>query len=222
MADHGRLLLPAILLTVAPQAAQGQEVLVDLSGDADRLAAAARIEALNADILASRSATAALENWCRTAMGIADAQVTVEYDTRTRTPITPEQRQRLKISADEPVGYRHVRLVCGGHVLSEAQNWYVPSRLSPVMNNVLATTQTPFGKVIAPLGPQRQTLGMERLLELVPQGWQPGEALPPLEQPRLPCSTTAFRHRALVFDASGQPLAEVHENYRLEAVCPVP
>ena len=35
------------------------------------------------------------------------------------------------IGPDEPVAYRHVRLRCGDHVLSEADNWYVPSRLTP-------------------------------------------------------------------------------------------
>jgi len=46
-------------------------------------------------------------------------------------PASPEQRRRLQVGDAEPVRYRHVRLACGDHVLSEADNWYLPGRLAP-------------------------------------------------------------------------------------------
>jgi hypothetical protein len=39
--------------------------------------------------------------------------------------------QILGVDPDEPVRFRRVPLKCGDHVLSEAENWYVPSRLTP-------------------------------------------------------------------------------------------
>ena len=42
--------------------------------------------------------------------------------------------------------------------MSEADNWYVPARLTPEMNAFLDTTDTPFGKAVRPLQPYRKTL----------------------------------------------------------------
>jgi len=55
-----------------------------------------------------------------------------------------------------------VRLTCGDAVLSVAHNWYVPARLTPKMNHALETSDTPFGKVVAPLGFRRERLGSQR------------------------------------------------------------
>ena len=47
-----------------------------------------------------------------------------------------------------------MRLKCGDHVLSEADNWYVKARLTPDMNHMLETTDTPLeGGRGAPLPP---------------------------------------------------------------------
>ncbi len=68
----------------------------------------------------------------------------------------------LGIGPGEPFAYRHVRLVCGDTTLSDAQNWYVPARLTSAMNQTLETTDTPFGKVVAPLGFRRERLAAQR------------------------------------------------------------
>ncbi len=47
-------------------------------------------------------------------------------------------------------------------MLSVAHNWYVPARLTPEMNRTLETSDTPFGKVVAPLGFRRERLGSQR------------------------------------------------------------
>jgi hypothetical protein len=101
----------------------------------------------------------------------------------------------LGSDAASTVGYRHVRLSCGPVVLSEAHNWYLPSRLTPAMNTALATSDTPFGKVAAPLHFTRLALDARR-----------GRA------PSCPANTV-LSHRALLRLPDGRPLALVVECY---------
>lgn len=150
------------------------------------LAQADPVERLHAELLAATSATAVLQRRC------ADPIRAVVDRAATGAP-TPEQRARLKVGADAPVAYRRVALMCGDAVLSEAENWYVPARLTPAMNAALAG-DTPFGAAIRPLGPRRQVLDV-------------AEVRPPY----------ILRHHALVVDAGGVPLAEVVERYTPQA-----
>jgi chorismate-pyruvate lyase len=154
---------------------------------------------LDARLRASLSATATLRDWCDF-YGVADPTIHAELVKGPARAASARQRRELRVSASEPLGYRHVRLSCGGHVLSEAENWFVPSRLTPAMNASLATSDTPFGTVVAPLHISRRNLAADML-------WR-HEATPP---PQL------FRHRALVLDAAGRPIAEVIETYQREA-----
>ena len=116
-------------------------------------------------------------------------------------PATAAQRRDLQVDDSEPLGYRHVRLMCGAHVLSDAQNWYVPGRLTAAMNMTLANSDTPFGAVVAPLGIKRRNLAVEML-------WRDGMAPPP----------ALFRHRALVLGAHSLPIADVIETYQRTAI----
>ncbi len=59
------------------------------------------------------------------------------------------------VANQELVKYRRVQLRYGVYILSEAENWYVPSRLTPEMNKLFETTDMPFGKVVLPLEPYR-------------------------------------------------------------------
>ena len=70
-------------------------------------------------------------------------------------------RRLLQVGPGEPVRYRRVRLSCGDQVLSDADNWYVPARLTAEMNSTLDGSDTPFGTVVKPLDFQRRTLGTE-------------------------------------------------------------
>jgi hypothetical protein len=162
----------------------------------------ARAEAaeLNRRLLASPSATATLRQWCAE-HGIADPVIHAEVIKDRPPAATAAQRRELQVGAKEPLGYRHVRLSCAGHVLSDAQNWYVPARLSPGMNITLDTSDTPFGTVVAPLHISRRTLPAGML-------WHHGAKPPP----------QLFRHRALVLDGGSRPIAEVIETYQREAV----
>jgi hypothetical protein len=74
-----------------------------------------------------------------------------------------------------------VRLTCGDRVLSEADNWYVPARLTPEMNRVLDTTDTAFGRAVQPLNFRRRTLSAKLLWSLLPPGWEMGAPLPELK-----------------------------------------
>lgn len=110
-------------------------------------------------LAAHESATLALEQWCA-AQGFANpahVEARQQADGASR-PATPAIRAALGIGGDEPVRVRHVALACGGRVLSDAWNWYVPARLTPAMNQALDTTRTPFGKVVAPVGLHRLPL----------------------------------------------------------------
>lgn len=98
-------------------------------------------------------------------------------------------RLRLKVAEGTPIAYRRVLLRCGGRNLSVADNWYLPSRLSPDMNSRLDATDSPFGVVVKPLAFQRRTL-----------------------------SSAPDRHgrlivRAVLVDRSGAPFSYVVERY---------
>jgi hypothetical protein len=96
-----------------------------------RLEALALLQSLNADLLSHDSATLPLDRWCA-AHHLADpATITAERVRDVEKPATAAQRDLLHVGPAEPLGYRRVRLHCGAHVLSEADNWYVPSRLTP-------------------------------------------------------------------------------------------
>nr|WP_246385481.1 hypothetical protein [Novosphingobium hassiacum] len=143
----------------------------------------------------NESATAALGQWCG-AQGIAQPPtIRALADRRASMVASPAIRTVLGVSATEPVAYRHVRLACGDTVLSVAHNWFVPARLTPDMNRILETTETPFGKVVAPLGFRRERLASRRgRMAECPAG-------------------TVLSHRAVLRLADGQAISLVVECY---------
>jgi hypothetical protein len=175
---------------VASRAAAGAVVAAALMtqgcahGELDRFAA----------VLARHdSATLALQEWCA-ARGIAQDAPILAQQVRGEDAAVPADLAALLGSAEQP-GYRHVRLTCGQVVLSEAHNWYLPTLLSPGMNRQLDTSDTPFGKVAAPLGFHRETLETRR-------GVRPG----------CPADTVLW-NRALLRLPDGRPLAVLVECY---------
>ena len=140
-----------------------------------RLEALTLIQTLNVEILSSTSATLTLERWCRD-HALADTPVILAHRIENAAEVpSAAVRQDLQVNAHETVRYRRVELTCGDHVLSVADNWYVPARLTPQMNRLLETTQTPFGKVVQPLRPQRQTIAVQLLWAPLPEGWERSE-----------------------------------------------
>jgi hypothetical protein len=121
--------------------------------------APAPIDAFEAMLNAQDSATMALTQWCNQRAIAPEARITatlIKGEDALAAPDLPDT-----LGTEEP-GYRHVRLSCGAHVLSEAHNWYNPALLTAEMNHLLATTDTPFGKVVAPLNFRREKLASRR------------------------------------------------------------
>ena len=159
-----------------------------------------RLRRFEQTLAANDSATAALRQWCA-AEHIADPARIVAQPVRDATaPEPPRLRETLRIGAEDRVGYRHVRLVCGALVLSEAHNWYVPGRLTAEMNAVLESSDTPFGTVAAPLGFRRERLSVTH---------GAGADCP---------AGTVLSHRALLRLPDGSPLALVVECYTRASV----
>jgi hypothetical protein len=183
-----------------------------------RLEALALIETLNAEILASRSATVTLEKWCgdHGLSGPAEPKIVARQVAGKERPPTPEQRQRLEVGPSEEIKVRHVQLLCGERVFSEADNWYVPARLTGEMNRLLDTTTTPFGKVVQDLHPYRRTFTTTVLWRPLPEGWEssPLPAAPPDATKSLPMPDALFEHRALLYTEDGKPFSEVDEVYK--------
>jgi chorismate-pyruvate lyase len=125
--------------------------------------------------------------------------------------VSPEQRQELHVTPAEPVRYRRVRLECGSIVLSEADNWYVPSRLTPEMNKLLDTTDTPFGRAVQALHFQRRTLSAEVLWRPLPDGWEMNTAS--ANAAVVPMPAQLLEHRAVLTLPDGTPFSEVVESY---------
>ncbi|MBO9375910.1 hypothetical protein GG804_03950 [Sphingomonas histidinilytica] len=199
----------ALLLALVPAGARA----VPLDGYVRRLEYAAVVGDLNARLLATPSATRTLEGWCR-AHRLADRPAIVaDRIAGTDKPISAEQRARLGIGPDEPVRYRHVRLRCGNRVLSEADNWYVPSRLTAEMNAQLDGGDMPFGTVVAPLGIARRTVSAEQLWRPLAEGWEMFRDVEAADRSVPPVPAELIRHRAIVVDRTGQPIAEVAETY---------
>ena len=178
-----------------------------------RLEALALVQTLNAEILASRSATRSLESWCA-ARGLSDdPRVFADRESGVEKVPSAEQLVRLQVRDANELRYRRVRLRCGTRVLSEADNWYVPARLTPEMNHTLDTTNESFGRVISPLEPYRRTFEARLLWAPLPEGWDRGAAVESSEE-TLTIPGALFAHRALVYSASHVPLAEVVETYQ--------
>jgi len=146
---------------------------------------------LKAEILASPSATQTLTAHCARLRLADPAVIRALRDRGTERKADGRVRRLLQVGPGEPVRYRRVRLSCGDQVLSDADNWYVPARLTAEMNSTLDRTDTPFGPVVKPLGFQRRTLGTE--------GLQDGRHV--------------LRVTALLVNRDGLPFSLVQENY---------
>jgi chorismate-pyruvate lyase len=182
-----------------------------------RLQTLALLQTLHAEVLASRSATLTLEGWCRDHRLAKEPAIVAEVVKGVAKVATAEQRQRLQVSPDDEVKYRRVRLLCGSRVLSEADNWYVPSRLTAEMNRLLETTDTPFGRVVQPLEPYRRTFAVHVLWSPLPEGWERGSGLPSMgTNGALTIPEALFEHRAVLYTGEHKPFSEVDEVYQRE------
>jgi chorismate-pyruvate lyase len=154
-----------------------------------------QIEALlrrfNAELLSSDSATRVLERWFASPIAALRLQGPAK-------PLPAEHAQRLRLLAGEQILHRRVNLVAKGQVLCVAENWYIPERLTAEMNRALEHTTTPFGYVIAPLKPRRQTLSVITFWPDAQGGLD---------------DAVMLEHRTVLTAADGRALSVVHEAY---------
>jgi len=207
----------AALFAIIPLTAQERPAWTDTF--TTRLEALALMQTLNAQLLASRSSTTTLETWCGVHHLAEPARIVADAVAGAAVAPAPEQLQRLEVGRPEEVKYRHVRLRCGTRVLSEADNWYVPSRLTDEMNRLLETTDTPFGRAVAPLEPYRRTFSVTLLWAPLPDGWEHAAAAPRETPARsLDVPVVLFEHRAVLYTRNHRPFSEVRERYQRDAL----
>lgn len=108
--------------------------------------------ALAQELAQRDSATATLQQHCATPITARlldrNAPASLQHDARLALNAAPTEK--LKI--------RHVQLLCGGEVWSEAWNLYLPDRLTSQARRTLANGHTPFGKAIGESNFSRQRL----------------------------------------------------------------
>jgi chorismate-pyruvate lyase len=204
------LCLPAAAIGAPPQTAAASAP----SAYIERLEAALLLQTLNADLLSHDSATATLQRWCDVHQLASPARITAERARDVQKPLTPVQREQLHLGPADEVRYRNVRLRCGELVLSEADNWYVPARLTPEMNRLLETTDIPFGAAVQSLHFQRHTLSAELLWQPLPADWEMKSWAPGAAAAELCFPLHVLQHRALLTLPDGTPISEVVETYR--------
>ena len=190
-----------------------------------RLEALALLQSLNADLLSHNSATLTLDRWCETHRLASPAKVVADRVRDADKPPTAELRQTLAVGQDEPIRYRRVRLRCGEHVLSEADNWYVPSRLTPEMNKALESSDIAFGRAVQALHFQRRTLKADLLWAPLPEGWEMNGVPVTAPEPRanppranaksavLEVPPQVLQHQAVLTVPDGTPISVVVETY---------
>jgi chorismate-pyruvate lyase len=209
--------LVALAVVMAPGMAAGDPPPAWSNDFTARLEALALLQTLNAELLSHDSATLTLDHWCdahRLAPSTLPAKVVAVRDRAASKPPTAELRRALGVGEAEPIRYRRVQLVCGRRVLSEADNWYVPSRLSPEMNRQLDTTDVAFGRAVQALHFQRRTLSAQLLWSPLPDGWDTaGGALPDPDAKTLAIPHAVLQHRAVLTLPDGTPFSEVIETY---------
>lgn len=187
-------------------------------GFVTRLEAMARLESLNGELLSHPSATATLQAFCDRHGAQPGLKIKAKRIPAAEKPADEAVRRDLAVGPDAKVRYRRVTLTCGDTVLSEADNWYRPDRLTPEMNRLLDETETPFGVAAAPLAYRRVTLSAELLARPLPDGWedQPPEAnAAPLTLP-----AQILRHRAVLIGRDGAPISLVVETYSANLLQP--
>jgi hypothetical protein len=178
-----------------------------------RLEAFALLQTLNADLLSHDSAAPTLERWCDSHHMASPARIVAERVKGDDKQPTAEQLQLLGVSTFDAVRYRRVRLHCGAHILSEADNWYVPSRLTDDMNRLLDRTETSFGRAVQALNFRRRTLSAKLLRLPLPEGWETGASISNRSGAMLRVPDAVIEHRAVWTLPDGTPFSEVIETY---------
>ena len=170
-------------------------------------AAKSRIAQLQQLLLSQPSATLVLGQWCATHHLAPAPQIVARRVIGQPRPLPERVRLRLRLKPGEATGYRRVQLLCGDLILSDADNWYVPDRLTPAMNQRLDHTDTPFGLAVRSLHFKRRTLSSEVL-------WVPSAGAVAGGMVTVP--EHVLRNEGLLTVAGDLPISQVIENYTAE------
>lgn len=199
-----RTALVVLALTTAPLASQAFP-----DSYAGRLDALTETQRLQASLQSRDSATETLRLWCESHGWSRPAQIRAVRDTATVKPPTAQVRALLGAEGRTPIRYRRVRLTCADKVLSEADNWYLPGKLTAQMNQTLEQTDTPFGVAVKSLGFHRKAV--ESLVLLHPFDEDPDGAS--AGGPGLPLPHAVIRNTAVLSTEGGEPFSVVVETY---------
>jgi hypothetical protein len=184
-----------------------------------RVEALALLQTLNAELLSHDSATLTLDRWCDAHHLAQPAKVVAVRDKAAIKEPTADQRKALGVGDGEPIRYRRVKLACGARVLSEADNWYVPARLTADMNHQLETTDIAFGRAVQALHFQRHTVSAKLLWSPLPDGWDvKPAALPEAGAKTLQVPHQVLQHQAVLTLPDGTPFSQVVETYTEEVL----
>ncbi|MDZ4374247.1 MAG: hypothetical protein U1C74_22875 [Phenylobacterium sp.] len=201
----------AALMVTAAAAEPGPGASAPDQHYVQRLRLLAQLQSLNADLLSQDSATAVLQALC-------DRRSAAAPRIRARRVAAPDDpaaataaRRRLGADPGDPIRLRRVELTCGETVLSRADNWYLPGRLTPQMNTALETSERPFGVVVAPLAFQRRTLSARLLFRPLPTGWETRGDLA-FATPAVP-PRDVLQHHAMLLTSEGRPFSLLVETY---------
>lgn len=179
-----------------------------------RLGALALLQTLNAELLGHDSATLTLDSWCaRRHLAPPGSHVVADRVTGADKPAPPEVRAALQPGAGDAIRYRRVRLRCGTRILSEADNWYLPARLTPEMNALLDGSDTPFGRAVQALHFRRQTVSAKLLWSPLPDDWPDRHDRAGTGR-RLAIPDRVIEHRAILRLPDGTPFSQVIETYQ--------
>jgi hypothetical protein len=206
--------LPSLICGIILAAAPVDVTWAAPDGFVRRLEALAVLQTLRAELLGHDSSTTILQSWCE-AHGPPGLKIVAQHDPKADQPPSDAARKALDLKPGEAVRYRRVRLACGKAVLSEADNWYLPERLTPDMNHALDTSDAPFGQVVRPLDFRRRFLSADLLWKPLPDGW---ETSPPDAKPMGPIPAHVLQDTAVLATPDGKPFSFVAETYTAAAL----
>ncbi|WP_082928994.1 hypothetical protein [Rhizobium aegyptiacum] len=184
-----------------------------LNTPASRVEALAVLQTLNANLLSNASATLTLDRWCAAHKLAEEGSKIVAQRVRGQDkPADEHIRELLTVGPGELIAYRRVRLVCGDRVLSEADNWYLPTKLTAEMNQALGTSDITFGRAVQALNFTRTNLSAKLLWSPLSEGWDM-DGLTAHETSSLSLPPFLLEHRAILKLRDGTPFSAVVESY---------
>lgn len=171
------------------------------------------LQTLNANLLSSNSATKTLQAWCEDHQMATTPQIRAVRNLSAHKDLNQDIRALLNVSDTEPVMYRRVQLYCGEVILSEADNWYVPSRLTTDMNRLLTQTETPFGVAVRPLNFYRKTHSEQLLWQPLPKNWDRKIGAVANNEKVVFIPDFVLEHKAILLTEKNIPFSFVVESY---------